>query len=102
MIELLCCLATWRLSSLFVNEPGPFEIFAKLRAVLGVTYDEYTNCKSSGLATIFCCIYCMSIWVSLPLAIVIGIYRGDSPLIVGVDWLAFSAGAIIVEKVVHG
>lgn len=102
MTELLAMLAVWRVSSLLVNELGPYDIFAKLRALLGVTYDEYTNCKAQGLAALFCCIWCCSIWVSLPLAIAVGIQRGDNPLVVMVDWLAFSAGAIVINRIVSG
>jgi hypothetical protein len=52
---LLCALATWRISSLLVNESGPFDMFGRLRgfAVLKLGADG-----------VFSCIWCMSVWVS--------------------------------------
>jgi len=101
MIELMAILFTFRATSLIVKEEGPGSIFAKLRNKAGVYYDVYSRCMGERLAGALCCIWCTSVWVSAPVAIAIGLYRGDSWLIVVVDWLAFSAGAIIVDKVVR-
>ena len=101
MIELLAILATWRLTSLFVKEIGPGEIFARIRNRVGVVYDARSNCVGERLAGAFCCMWCFSMYPAAIAAIVIGLYRGDSWLIIVIDWLAFSAGAIIVDKVVR-
>src|SRR3972149_4533536 len=65
-------LACWRLSSLLVDESGPFEVFDWLRAWAGVAYDAQNRRRpleeQGGLAQVFCCIWCMSVWVGLALA----------------------------------
>lgn len=64
-------LATWRLSSLLIEEEGPFEILEKLRHRLGVRWDE-TSTHVHGqneLATTLTCLWCTSLWAALAWAI---------------------------------
>ena len=89
-------LATWRLTSLLVWEDGPFEMFARLRHLLGVRYDESslaygTNRFAKGVV----CPACASVWF--------GTLWGIAYLLWNPTWyialpLALSAGAIIVER----
>jgi hypothetical protein len=63
-------LATWRLSNLFVYEDGPFDIFGKIRYIIGVRYDERsspfgTNVIASGLS----CVWCTSMWIGIIITI---------------------------------
>jgi hypothetical protein len=61
-------LATWRISSLLVDEPGPFRMFIKLRIMVGITHDMDDNVAmvpDTFLAGILSCIWCCSIWVGL-------------------------------------
>jgi hypothetical protein len=56
-------LAVWRISSLLAREEGPFDIFGRLRSLLGVRYNEAnesfgTNWLSKGVL----CIWCNSLW----------------------------------------
>ena len=99
MIELLCMLAVWRLSSFLVTEPGPYDIFGKLRHLVGVRYDERSNC-GGGFGGLFCCVWCMSVWVAAPIALAYAVFGGLSAFNGVVAWFAFSAGAVIVESVV--
>lgn len=101
MIELLCCLAVWRVSSLLVNEVGPFEIFARFRYAIGVRTGEYLICYGKGIAGAFCCIWCISVWVAAFAAVALALWRGDSLFQLVIDWFAFSAGTIFVHKVVN-
>lgn len=80
-------LATWRLSSLLVAEDGPFSMFAKMRDVAGVTRPG----EISGLARLFSCVWCMSIWVGSGLFLA---YRFTALLYV----LAASTIAIIIQE----
>jgi len=101
VIELLCILAVWRVSSLLVNESGPFDLFAKVRHIVGVRYDVYLICSATGIAGAFCCLWCCSLWVSAFAALALCLWRGDGVFVTVINWLAFSAGAIVVESVVH-
>jgi hypothetical protein len=38
---IILALATWRLSNLLVNESGPYDVFERVRARVGVYYDDY-------------------------------------------------------------
>ncbi len=72
-------LATWRLTSLLVQEDGPFQVFARLRDTL----------PHGGLLT---CIWCCSVWTAALLYL----------LYLYIQWpvwiLAISAGAILYDK----
>jgi hypothetical protein len=92
--DLILALATWRFSSLLSNprERGPFDLFGKLRELVGVYYDEYSQCQGKNeLAKALCCVWCTSVWVGLILA------RGKV-----IRGLAYSAAAIVVERLVEG
>jgi len=82
-------LATWRISSLLVNELGPFAIFLRFRVFIGIEYiimgepeqtvddvinnysfweneDElYQKEYANEFAKALSCIWCTSVWVSL-------------------------------------
>lgn len=84
-------LLTWRLTSLCVNESGPFDMFEHFRDVIGIELDEFSRAYGSNIfAKAFTCFWCASIWVGLGVAI---IYR-ENPL----KALAYSAGAICIER----
>lgn len=87
-------LATWRLSSMLVNEYGPFGMFMRLRALTGIEHD------SSGVPivvptnNVLSCIWCTSVWVAALLLLL--------PRVVSCA-LAISTVAIVVsEKAVGG
>ncbi len=84
-------LLTWRLTSLCVNEAGPFDMFEKFREVIGIELDEFSLVVGSNMfAQAFTCFWCASIWVGLLVAII----HRDNPL----KALAYSAGAICIER----
>lgn len=59
-------LATWRLTSMLVNESGPWDIFVHLRELCGITHDELKQkviIPDGILPGIFSCVWCCSIWV---------------------------------------
>jgi hypothetical protein len=78
-------LCAWRLTYLLVAEDGPWHSLARLRAILAGGF-------WGGLLD---CFYCLSLWVSLPLALLIG---ADWPERLAL-WPALSAGAILLERV---
>lgn len=95
---ILYILATWRISSLLATEPGPWDVFGKLRDAVGTQYDgdgaAYgTNVVSKGLV----CIFCNSIWVGAGwLALVL---LTEYAPYVALPF-ALSAGAVIVDEVI--
>jgi len=99
---LVLVLACWRLTSLMVQEEGPFGMFAKFRHLIGVrriegaTTPYGTNVVAEGLS----CVWCCSVWVGAALTIA---YVIDPALTVMASLpFALSAGAIIVERMLNG
>ena len=78
-------LTVWRITSLVGSEDGPWDVFATLRSSAGDGF------FAKGLR----CFYCLSLWISLPFALIIGESRIESLLL----WFALSAGAIVIQRV---
>lgn len=60
-------LAAWRMASLLVHEPGPGQIFAHFRSLFGITHNkvgEPTDWPNTLGASLFSCVWCMSIWTA--------------------------------------
>lgn len=71
-------LATWRISSLIVDEDGPFLLFAKLRHAIGVRYDEYSYpVGKNWVADQMTCIWCMSVPVGIVWTILALVWDGS-------------------------
>lgn len=89
-------LATWRLTSLFVSETGPFKIFRRIREWTGIIHDRegmVVGKDDSLLAGLLSCFWCTSIWV----AGILSIFMLDLILWLPLTLFA-SAGAIIIEE----
>lgn len=86
---LILALATWRLSSLLVQETGPGRVFVKLRELTGITHTDDGRVLSYGDWTPLYCIWCTSMYVSVVLLFV--------PLIVLMP-LAISTLAIVIHE----
>ena len=70
MFFLVFALATWRISSLLVEEEGPFCILDRLRIAVGIAWDENSDVYGKNVvAEIFLCVWCMSMWVGVALTI---------------------------------
>jgi hypothetical protein len=69
LVELIVFgLATWRISSMLVDEPGPFRMFIKLRGMFGITHDMDDNVlvvPDGFMPGVLSCIWCTSVWVGL-------------------------------------
>lgn len=82
-------LATWRLTSLIVNEDGPFKVFARLH--------NWANIYSPNfLAGLLDCVWCTSVWVGTGVAVIV-----LSPVWFVLWPFALSAGAILLDEVVN-
>jgi hypothetical protein len=78
-------LAVWRLTHLLALEDGPWDIIVRLRRKVG----------TSIWGNLLDCFYCLSLWISIPFAYVIG----STWLEIIILWPAVSAGSIIIEMV---
>lgn len=95
-------LATWRVSSLLVNESGPWDMFVHLRELCGITHDELKQkaiIPDGVLSGILSCVWCCSIWIG-GFWLVFDLLLPQVALRAAMLF-AFSAGAIVVEKFVN-
>lgn len=100
MIEfVVVALAVWRVSSLLVNEEGPLDIFVRLRKFVGVKYDEFSQPYGTNfISKLFACVWCMSIWLSAPAALVLIVFPKFA--FYASLLFAISAVAIIIETII--
>jgi len=83
-IFLLMGLAVWRLTHLFSDEDGPFELIIKFRKLFGQGF----------FGSLLDCFYCLSIWMAIPFAILLGESAGE----IFLYWGALSGFACIMYK----
>ena len=84
-------LSTWRISSMFINEDGPFDIFFRIREWIG---DE------GFFASLFSCVLCLSVWVAIFLTLS-AIMNKTVTLYLMLPF-ALSAIAVILEEKING
>lgn len=109
MIYVIVTLATWRIASLLVNEDGPFDIFARFRKFIGVYYDYYSRKQGKNVvARAFTCVWCLSVWIALAATFFSREAGGTlDPGLQGnirfffFEWLAVSAGAILIDELIE-
>ncbi|MDL2355988.1 MAG: hypothetical protein QFF03_12095 [Pseudomonadota bacterium] len=82
---LLGVLAVWRITHLLQAEDGPWDLVVRLRARAG----------DGAAGRLMDCFYCLSLWIALPFALLLGAGWRDQLLL----WPALSAGAILLERV---
>jgi hypothetical protein len=80
----ICTLAVWRLTHLFVLEDGPWDFVYHLRKKLG----------NSIFGQAMDCFYCLSIWMAVPFAFII-FHDWIGRL---VCWLSLSGAACLLEQ----
>lgn len=81
---ILGTLTVWRITHLLNAEDGPWHLVVRLRRRAG-----------NGLwGELLDCFYCLSLWISAPLAYFLGEGWKEGLLL----WPAMSAGAILLEK----
>ncbi len=81
---LLGILFVWRITHLLNAEDGPGDLFVTLRRRVGNGF----------WGQLLDCFLCLSLWVSAPLAVLLGRKAGERILL----WPALSAGAILLER----
>tara|TARA_B100001250_G_scaffold402800_1_gene416400 strand:+ start:319 stop:609 length:291 start_codon:yes stop_codon:yes gene_type:complete len=63
---LLASVAVWRITRMLWTERGPLDIFTKVRAKLAQRQK-----RMGGMFDLVSCFYCLSIWVAVPLALLL-------------------------------
>jgi hypothetical protein len=81
---LLGTLAVWRVTHFLHAEDGPADVALRLRTSAGAGF----------WGRLLGCFYCLSLWSSVPFAVVIG----SGVIEILLLWLALSAGAILLER----
>jgi hypothetical protein len=81
---LMGVLCVWRVTHLLNAEDGPWDLLVRLRRWVGQGF----------FAKLLDCFYCLSLWISAPLAWLLGSGWKERLLL----WPALSAGAILVER----
>jgi hypothetical protein len=84
---ILAALAVWRLTHLFHTEDGPFRVFNRLRGLM----------RKLGLGELVDCFYCLSLWTAAPFALWPGVGWVERAVL----WLALSAAAILINRLVE-
>ncbi len=96
---LIAALATWRLTTLLVNEDGPLDMLVKFRSFIGIEWDAQSEPYGTNfIAEAFTCVWCLSIWIGAVVAIFIAPTIAWYPVYA----LALSAAAIIIEETING
>lgn len=82
-------LATWRASSLLVNEMGPYYVFRRMREAAGFAYYPDGDVLRRPDNHVLSCVWCTSLWLAFGVGFLPKWLRRG---------LALSAVAIIVEE----
>lgn len=96
-------LSTWRLSSLLVQEAGPWNIFLKIRTVFSIVHDDNDvaiSWPSGFFQDILTCVWCASVWVAI-FTVVLWSWVPELTLLVMLPF-ALSAGAIVINDFTRG
>jgi hypothetical protein len=92
-------LATWRVTSLLVEEGGPWNLLGRLRHRLGVRYDEASRAYGLNvLSEALTCAWCLSLWTGAGWTI-FWLATGRLALWVALPF-CLSAAAVVVQRLV--
>lgn len=90
VILIAAAFATWRISRMIALEEGPFSIFSWVRGHLDPL-------QTSWLGRGISCVFCISFWVALFLAVLIAYFPGELTNII-VATFAISGGAMLIHR----
>jgi hypothetical protein len=95
---LVLSLAAWRITNLLVYEDGPWDIFGKIRDLIGVKYTSTSDPYGTNvIATAFTCLWCLSPWIGL-LMMLSYLLTPTATFYFAVPF-ALSTMAIVIDKV---
>jgi hypothetical protein len=113
----LVAISTWRLTSLIVQEDGPYFIFLRLRMLVGIVYlngstpmgkketieihrhvgNMFPAKPTNELARAMSCIWCASVWVGLVLATLNLTLTGDALAVFQIFIFSLAASGLAVK-----
>lgn len=85
---ILSALAVWRVTHLFAEEDGPGDLIVRVRSRLGTGF----------FGRLMDCFFCLSLWISLPLAV----WLSSGWIGLLLHWQALSGAACLLEKFSRG
>lgn len=83
-VFVLGSLAVWRVTHLLNAEDGPFDVIVRLRTLAG----------GGAAGKLLDCFYCLSLWVAIPFALLLGDTLKQQALL----WLALSGAAGLLQR----
>jgi hypothetical protein len=83
----LSALAVYRVAFLVAREDGPWDLLRRLRA----------SAKGSMAGRLVTCLNCLSVWISLPLAVFVGTSWVERL----VAWWALSGAAVLLDRAIR-
>ena len=92
---IIMALAAWRVASVITSEDGLWDMWKRLRAIMGIKHHDdgsISHIPEKTLAKLFGCLWCISVWVGF----ITYIAWYFVPIMVWI--LAISTGAIIVDR----
>lgn len=82
-------LVTFRLSLMISSETGPAFIFKKLRKIPD---------KDSSMKEGISCLWCMSVWIGLPVSVCISLLGYFPYIEIPFMWISYSSGSVILNQ----
>ena len=97
---LIYILATFRITNLLIQERGPWDVFGRLRDLIGIRYDDVGQPYAlNELARGLVCTWCLSVWVALGW-LAVKLLLPHHALYLAFSF-AISGGALIVHEVLE-
>lgn len=87
---IIITMAIWRITSLFVNEVGPFKMFERIRTFLN------TRLKFTRLFINTDCMWCLSVYISF----IFALFTAPFDLII-IYTLAYATGVIVLDAIIE-
>jgi len=85
----IAALAVYRLAKMIAEETGPFKMFTRLR--------ESTP-EGSNLREGIQCIFCVSMWIAFPVAVLVGLFGPIEPWLIPLLWPALSSVTVLIRR----
>lgn len=93
MLDIIAVFAIYRIATDLAWEDGPFGLFAHWRGAVLTRYGA-DDWRSAGV----CCPICWSFWLSLPTALLLGVYGSYDSWLWPLYWLGIAGAAAFLVR----